>query len=252
MMSNATPWLPPEALAPERLEPALDQLLQEWSGQWLVSLRARAAPAVQDHCPKTGNEWGWRSSLPHVSIAWTPGGPASVAGAMLGTNVPPGELQGSDRRIIESLGNACVDDLLQRVAKLVSGSGKTSQIVQQKIDLDACSWWEISLGTGKPAFKLALSELGKTRIIKRALPSAERLKLGSLSAALARQEVKIAAGLGRCSLTLAELQGLEIGDVLVLDRSPDRPVELLINGSSSPFCASLDVSGSAAELIIAS
>jgi flagellar motor switch protein FliM len=47
-----------------------------------------------------------------------------------------------------------------------------------------------------------------------------------------RQDIEIGAMLGVGTVSLSELHSLACGDVLVLDRGPDDPVCLAINGSA--------------------
>ena len=56
--------------------------------------------------------------------------------------------------------------------------------------------------------------------------------LGTIKAALAPQPVTMAASLGRCALTLADLAGLAEGDVLLFDRKIGAPLPIALDGGN--------------------
>ena len=243
-------WLPSDALARDRLEPIVNRVLSEWSEHWFARARASAAPAFQDDWPRANTEAGWRSCLPVASILCTPSAQGLIAGAMLGVNVPQGMLQPSDRDIVEQLATTSLDDLLRRVSRLATGTSG-SEIDERSIDVEDCSWWDVSLGARKGVFKLAILASAMIEIAKRDLPRATTPALGRLADGLKNQRIEIAADLGRCRVSLAELQEMSVGDVLVLDSSSAEPLDLTINGSRLPLRASLEAGEDATVLVLA-
>jgi len=242
-MTSAAPkaWLPPDAHARERVQPLLERALEEWSEHWFACGGASLDPAFQDDWPGRSADAGWQSCPEVASLALTPAAEAAIAGSMIGTNVPLGSMQSEDRNLVHHLARACADDLLDRLGRLALGANAEPPCEGVPVNFDACSWWDVSVGARKGILKLALSEEAEVQMIKRRLPSPSKITLGSATRGLARQQVEIEADLGRCGVSLAELEGLAIGDVLVLDTSPADPLALLIGSERSPLRASLEV-----------
>jgi flagellar motor switch/type III secretory pathway protein FliN len=159
---------------------------------------------------------------------------------MLGANIPLTSMQSEDRSVVHHVARACADDLLLRLCKLAHGPGAEPPAQAESVNFDACSWWDVSVGARKGVLKLALSEEAEVQMIKRRLPSPTKIALESTARGLAQQQVEIEADLGYCEVSLAELEGLAVGDVLVLDTSPAAPLALLIGKERSPLRASLE------------
>lgn len=243
-------WLPADALSPERVQPLLARMVADWSSHWFAKAEASIGPSFQDDWPARSAEAGWRSIPGAAALALTPMAESSMAGAMLGANVPQNSMQGGDRLIVAHLAASSADDLLKRLGKIAFGA--VPQIDQSSGELEGCTWWDISMGARKGALKLALHNDAALQMVKRQLSKAPAPRLDMLAKGVARHEIQIAADLGRCELSLAELEELAIGDVLVLDRAPAEPVPLLIDGAHSSLRGSLETKDERPVLILAS
>lgn len=250
--SEPRAWLPPDALSSERVRPLLAGIIKDWSGHWFARAEASAASFYQDDWPRRSADAGWRSCSGVASLSLTPLGEVAIAGAMLAANVPQGSIGPSDRQVIEHLAIACADDLLKRIGRIALGPSAVPPIEGSPIDLEDCTWWDVSLGARKGVLKLALVGDAALQMIKRQLPKAPTTLIDPVAKGLAKQRVEVAADLGRSRLSLAELEDLAIGDVLVLDRLAAQPVPLLIEGAPSPLRASLESEGERPLLILAS
>ena len=83
-----------------------------------------------------------------------------------------------------------------------------------------------------PLLAVALTaELFATLERSAACPRPPPPPLGTGEEALERLPVAVGAALGRCTLSVGEVQALGVGDVLVLDRAVDRPVPLALAGT---------------------
>jgi hypothetical protein len=243
-------WLPKDAIAPERIRPAIDQLMTEWGRAWLAESRPLLKTAFQYDWPSASTSANWRSAAGVVSLELTRVVQAVIAGAMLGVTVPSGSLQALERTIIEDIARAAADDLLVRFVGLTGLKVEACELSDQAIDLSSCSWWSVGLGVGKPGFKFALSDSALIAISKRALAPARRSRPVSLREALALHEIKVSASLGRCALSLADLKGLAVGDVLVLDRAVEGPLEINVDGRPSLLRASLEAEDGKATIAL--
>ena len=250
--SEPRAWLPPDALSSERVGPLIAGIVKDWSDHWFAKAEASVASFYQDDWPRRSADAGWRSCSGVASLSLTPLGEIAIVGAMLATNVPQGSIGPSDRKVIEHLAIACADDLLRRLGKLALGPNPIPPIDGSPIDLEDCTLWDISLGARKGVLKLALAGDAALQMIKRQLPKAPTTRIDPLTKGLAKQRVEVAADLGRSRLSLAELEDLAIGDVLVLDRLAAHPVPLLVEGAPSSLRASLESEGERPLLILAS
>lgn len=169
---------------------------------------------------------------------------------MLDHSIAPASLRPSDRKILEALAATAVDDLLCRLSEL-DRAKELGDLCSLPIDLKGCAWWEVRVAAGKPMFKLALSESLLVKIIKRGLPVAEKIALGSIAEGLAEQNVTLSVELGRCSISLADLKELGVGDVLVLDRLSQAPVDVMVDDRSALLYANLEDSDGCTALTIA-
>jgi flagellar motor switch/type III secretory pathway protein FliN len=248
MTISTSRWLPPDALSPERVQPLLARIVDAWSGHWFAGARAAEAAAFRDNGPR---ETGWRS-LPNVaSIALTADASAAIAGAMIGATVPRANLRPGDRTIVEHLASTCADDLLRRLGEIASPGSRAVEIARGQMDLPDCSWWELLVGPEKRRVKLALARSTMIELIRRQLPAPDNRPLQSRRKGLAGQRIAIDAELGRCPISLADLQDLSIGDVLIVDRSTNTPVDVRVNGLASPLRAALESDEGMTALILA-
>jgi len=245
-------WLPKNALEQCSPEPVLVRALEHWRAHWLATAEVSIAPIYQDNCPLLPSSMKWRST-PDVSLAWREGAQWTLAGAMLGQALAPASLLPTDRQLLGAIAENAIDDLVRRFGALAGEDTDVETRGSAPVDLNACSWWEISLGAGKPIFKLALAPERLVQLMKQDLGASERPVLGSIRRGLGGQTVSLAAELGRCRLSLADLRELGVGDVLVLETKADQPVQLAVDGRSTPFRANLEAGDDgAAKLILVS
>jgi Type III flagellar switch regulator (C-ring) FliN C-term len=244
------PWLPPGAVSHGRVDATLERALAHWSGHWFADAGASLEPLFQDDFPAPSSGSCWRSIDGFAALPLTPPAQAALAGAMLGVQVPQLAADRRDWPVVRDLARAAADDLLRRIGELISPTAHRGEIKDGFIDPEDCSWWKVSIGARRGAFNLALSAAALVGIVKRGFPAPAGLRLGGLAEGIAGQKIAVAAALGRSTLRLAELETMSIGDVVVLERSPASPVELLIDRKPSALRATLDAVGDQPVLII--
>jgi len=224
-------WLPANALDESAVEALLLPAIREWGRHWLVDGDVGLAPMFQDDWPAAAASAQWRSI---GAIASVPAGePACclLASAMLGCTVASTSLQPTDRKIIERIATAAIDDLLTRLAKLAAAP--VERIRAAPVDLESCHWWELSLGRLRRGVKLAVSSEALITLLTSTLPKSDKVSLGSLDEALGRQQVPLSVGLGNCAISFADLNDLGTGDVLVLDTDTEAPIPLFVSSCPS-------------------
>lgn len=248
MTALASSWLPRGAIMPDRLEPQLATLAARWGEHWLTSGEASIASLCQDDWPGLQST-RWRA-LGCAAITLTPAAECAMASAMLGRPVVQQTLQPNDRALVERLADSCADDLLRRIASAV-GDDPAEPVQTAPPELSGCSWWQLSLSRSRHLFRLALCEQSAVRLVKSALGLPRSRPVPGIRAALAGQALNLTLDLGRCAITLAELEDLGPGDLLILDRSTEAALDLLIDGQQSTLSGHLETNDGAASLILA-
>jgi hypothetical protein len=242
------PWLPPPALSAERIEPILARLVAEWSDCWFTDARAGIGQAPAADLSALEPE-SMRCCPPLLAAAAGPAARVAIAAAMLGTNLP-GLPLARDKSVIDALAIDCVDDLLKRIWSLAR-DGAPPEPGDGGIECSAVPW-AVSVGKRRAVIRLVIAQEAAIGVIKRALPRSAPPNVEPIGRGLLRQEVALAADLGRARVGLLELEGLSAGDVLVLDSSAESPLGLLLNGEHAPLSALLEEKDGGAMLTLQS
>lgn len=229
------PWLPEGTLAPASVQAALAELFERWSRNWFAGEPVRpAGPLSRIANPRAElRKTVWHGCVEGVSIGLPPVG-LSVLGAMV-LDVSPsiGQRGEKDIALLDALGKEVLDDLKLRLSQLLT----LGRPVWNQADPDRSggSAYRLEILTGERALaiQLELSEPCFVRFVRASFPDpAEVPPLADGAAALAGLPVSLAALLGRCHLTLAELAELVPGDVLVLDRMTGEDLPLSVAGAT--------------------
>lgn len=238
MNAPVSPWLPREALGDGRAERLIAPMLAEWSRTWFA--RARPAPLVA--AAEAAPDADWRGRSEGIAFAADAAARLRLAGLMLDTDPVAEGLRPADRDLIERLCDAALGDLGKRLAR---GFGLAEAPAWTPQAAPGAGGLTLAVGSEeRPLFHLYVSDGLLAGLIKRACTVPDRPpRLSPLAVPLAAQPVGLSAALGRCSLTLAELAGLGEGDVLVLDRPLDRPLELVVEGAKRTSRCTLDQEG---------
>jgi len=239
-----TAWLPPGAFADGAAERRLDGAIEQWAARWFADRTLRRWQSAV--APRQGDDLERYDLDEGLALALNGAARTAVAGAMLDAALDVRKANSADRHLFDRLSAACLEDLRSRLAQAF------------RLDPQAC--WQPSDGTAAPpsadarafAFEDAdepLLLLFVTRDLEvasikadlRAPPPAPAL--APLVTGLAAQRVDLSALLGRCDLTIAELAGLTRGDVLVLDRDLDAPLDLAVDGQVKSGCCEVEQDG---------
>ncbi len=250
-MESWQTWLPATVTGPGRVESVLAEVATAWSGKWFADVPAECA----ERSLATVADWDFRWRVSDRGIAFGTGneGEAGLAALMLDACGELGQPTARDTRVIEQLASACLEDLGGRLARI--------------FDLGGDLRWRIQSGAGATLARPRLFEISAevvsslvfilvepgliATLVKATLGRTPPLtSLQPIDAALERQPVRIAGLLGQCELTLADLSGLVEGDVLVLDRRLDEPLDLTVNGVVKPGRCSVEQTGDGLALKI--
>ena len=224
-MSNARPWLPRGACF-ERVDQRIASLAREWGRNWFdtddiavgASSRMESWPTARRY-PCGSGAW---LAVPDETLAAMGRGALHIESGLLETQ--------ADRALFDAVGTACFEALRETlVGELSLGRAANHDAVSGRLAPNAV--WTIDCKRAGFRLGFVMGEAERIDLLLRLLPMAQpRHGLTSPGVALAPHEVDLAASLGTCGVTLAELRSLSPGDVLVLDRDLSAALPFVIDG----------------------
>jgi flagellar motor switch/type III secretory pathway protein FliN len=221
-------WLPRQAFEEDAVRAALDEVVAAWSAAWISGAAARIS-AVRARRAASAPEPNTIQAKGRVASAeLSPLGKRQLLEAVLGANLSMERLRTGDHKVLEALARQMIEDLTLRLDRAFVRAGPCA---------------------GEPELLMMLAlaerEFLALAVHEHVLVPALRVRLGganpaspvphSRAKALGPMQLAIQAVLGRAELTMQELEGLGIGDVVVLDRDLNEPVELRLTGVESPL-----------------
>ncbi|KRC78110.1 flagellar motor switch protein FliM [Sphingomonas sp. Root241] len=231
-MIEARTWLPADA-SPDKAQAALTRTVAIWSNHWFArSEEPRAGRFGRaNEIGRDLRDVAWHRCDTGAAVGIGAGGTIALGARAMGVASDIGDRTAADLALLRQLGEECLQDLRKRVRAL--------------LDLESSVQWRETPQAPAPEDMVVRSELGSrgdavqlaiamppwllARLIRSCLPTAPELPpLATAQAALAGAELRLSAMLGGCELTLAEVEALAPGDVLVLDHLVDRTMPLAI------------------------
>lgn len=224
MKPTAQAWLPGDTPVPPALERRLAECVAEWSGRWFVADPLVVGPLARG----AALDLAWHALGDGMMLGLAPTAAVAIGARILGIAV--GERGAADQSLLDEVAEACLIDLRQTLAGTFAASRDAA--------------WHPVAGPGervavigsplRPLLAIALTSERFAALARASLPRTTPPSLGAGHAALARTAVTVGAALGRCTISLAELQALGTGDVLVLDTPVDAAVPLAVDGVPLP------------------
>jgi len=228
-------WLPDDAIVPEAVRDPIARAVAQWNARWFVGDYACVA-GLKSSSGAARNETddtGWRVYRTAVAIRSKTAAPTCMTDRAVDMETSGLHLSEGDHMLLKALGQHMIADLAETIEVAFGLAGETASELRLVRDpladgggmlciLTDPSGREI-LGLAIPSHVVALhvkSTLGAS------VPRAEAVQ--SPVEALVRVPLLIEAVIGSAELNLAELADLSVGDVLVLDRAIDAPVEVAI------------------------
>jgi flagellar motor switch/type III secretory pathway protein FliN len=229
--------MPEECLRDARVARAAGQAASAWARAWFAQA---SWDAVGAWAPEDGTHDGWSTLREggRIALRARAGAILDIAFAMLGEPAR-GDLTTRDLRLLRRLAGDALDDLLSRLEDTLPDDDAGSIGPEQE------RWGRVLAMDGEPILRVSLDRADVCLLARRAFgPTHAAGGLDRASVALAGVEVSIAAQIGRASLAIDEIGALEPGDILVLDREVNDPVDLVVAGRKSPLrCSLTDVDG---------
>lgn len=222
MTDRLPSWLPKNCFTSDLAEAVVADALGIWAGEWL----GRSELAVGDAHDATG-----RQSMPTESIIVEHGGVVlSLAGRgkrmllelAFKHSLRAGEFSPTDHKLLDAFSFRLSDALGRHLADHFKANAATVSDDHQTgftiLHLDEAIW-QLRMPSSLLTSAIIARVGGRTSN----LPPLQRR-----SKTLGATRVTLSAVLGNVALTVKDVEELAIGDVLILDRSLDNPVEIRI------------------------
>ena len=235
--------MPDDALRGGTVERVLRALASNWSEKWFArQLVGLLDPALSAH---RDDGFECRTHGSGLSITVSSEGRLALAGLMLDANVDRAVVNAADRRFLEGLAGACIDDLCDTLAQafgFVRDGWRQDDV--DRFALEEASFYRFGATADTPLVELEIGTDAAVALIKaRSAPSAVPEPLRSIADALAGQAVEVCAHLGDCSVSLSDFSRLEPGDVVVLDHMLADPLALAVAGRPGGARCSIEQAG---------
>lgn len=221
MIDEARPWLPASALTGGPIREGLEATVRSWGERWFVASDARVTDISA--CPAevmAGSDAEWRMPGQLVCVSASRTSTQHLLQRALAVSLEGLILTELDRSVTKAFAAKVMDDLAQSIEALLDpvsrGDGMSSQIpVRPNHDalVIQVSDGRTSLLSVAAPFE-ALVALRKASLSPPQRPAPLSV---SLMQALRDQPIRVEAILGSASISLADLDTLARGDVLVLD-----------------------------------
>lgn len=222
MSVEARSWLPEGAFGTATVDAVLADVLCAWSAQWFAR-RTATVSYVRPHdaahaAPGTAQLLGERAALQLPAR-----GKRLLLEALLDTDLSQQILGEGDRRVLDDLTGQVLDDLVVRLDKFFEAEARHDE--ERRLSVG------VVFGTGElliitvpdhilvPALRARVSRSEQARA-----PLRKRLQ------ALAETKIVAEAVLGHVELSMSDIEALDVGDVLVLDRALEEPIDLYVSG----------------------
>ncbi len=231
-MTAAEPWLPPSAIDPVRLDDIVSAVTARWSAKWFRS--AAVVPTsmqpITDLPGDCDTRWGLDGGTLWVGLG--AGTFEEMGSALLSEPVTDSKLRDDDRHLVRKLTDRCRADLMVNFAEAFGYDSAEPWKPGALRTSSPCYGCDLNWQSGKMFARLAVARELFVRLTKARLPRPGAVhSLVPLDDALDDQTVRLSGKLGTAKLTLAEAEALHPGDVILLDKPMDAPLDLLLDGA---------------------
>lgn len=238
MTQDVQTWLPPEAAAHEAVQTRIREAVADWSGRWFARRRVGVRSAASARQAVRGDRERWVLHGGPVALACSRRAADRLLGWALDADLDDGIPTAVDRLVLEGFERRLTRDLITSVEAALHVAGPTRPTPEVTPDpLGRFGGLVVALeddrGDDVAALAVPLSAVvaickaGAGRALQRGVV------MGSLREALGETRVALASSLGRSEISLGDLGGLAVGDVLVLDTALDEGPVLTAKGSET-------------------
>ena len=231
-MIEARTWLPAGA-SPDKAQAALTRMVAQWASHWFAGIEEPRTGSFgrADEASRDLRNIAWHRCEEGAAVGIGAGGTTALGARAMGVASGIGDRTAADLALLRQLGEDCLQDLRKRVRTLLdlASSVQWRETPQAPAPDDMVVRSELGFRDDAVQLVITMSSWQLARLIRSCLPTAPELPaLATAQAALAGAELHLSAMLGGCELTLAEVEALAPGDVLVLDHLVDQEIPLAI------------------------
>lgn len=256
MSKRIRSWLPPGAAMGPRVRHALEETVAAWSETWFAGTRA----GVQSVEPRTAGavniSGGW--FLFHGAVALPADGSEAIrlAALALGVETEGIVLSEADRDILGRLAATMLADLASALTNSLGlPLGDEAAPLHCVDPLDSGSGLSLVIADTRHRFlcQVAIPSPSVVPMLKAGIARRPAPALARFEGPLGRSRARLDISLGEAKLSLGELAGLAVGDVLVLDRKIAAGATVAVRaGRRDGFArASFDSDGGRDRLVLA-
>lgn len=198
----------------------IQAVLDVWAQEWFAVPPAFSI-RVNDTLPM-GGEWSIQTEDEHHWVACLPSETAVRDFMQLLFGTPAGNASGS---LMDDVLQECLADLMQRLMPSTTVKTYYGQYDDKRTGIGSGAL-HIDIDGGLPLLGLALGGAWVEKAAAEALPAPVSPQPVSRRSAIGQGRMAVELSLGEAKLSLAELAGISVGDVLTLDSLYLNPLQL--------------------------
>lgn len=249
MIGQVREWLPYNALTHDIVGETIERAVVQWSERWFVGAHAcvKGLKPVSG-APRHEDDAGWRVYGQVVALQAGRNALADMVDAAMDIDTETMILTEGDKYLRAALEQQILTSLAWELEQAFdlprsrpeSASSRPESIWDPLADGGGVIV-SLAARSGRDILTAAVPvDLVLPKIKAYLGPAARRPEpLRPLGAALGSANITIEALVGKATLTLTELSDLVVGDVLVLDRTMDQPVDIAAAGSHQIFAKAM-------------
>jgi Type III flagellar switch regulator (C-ring) FliN C-term len=231
-------WLPLSALEDARIAETLGSAVELWRARWFVHGQYCASkPTLRRRGYRTvGRKAGWVTFGNAVAIAWPDDEGVGLAKHAMNAPKARTDLQPADKSLLQKYAELIALDLVTSVgaALKIPHASEThmASAPDPFLNTDGIEI-ELERHDAMPPVRIAIPAFALVPIRKSYVrsPSIPPLKPVSITSVFAAESLAFSTALGCAKMSIADIQALGIGDVIVLDTRLDESVSLLTQRS---------------------
>ena len=236
-MNHTQSWLPETCLVSPKAAEPFERLVRKWAREWFAGQAWQVLGTWEAVTEQSDtSDWPMLHSSDRLQLRGRPAALQALAAGLVGNSAYSQKSSG-DTRLLRRVAKRALDDLVVRLEEAFGPAQPTQQGYAQPRS-EGYSLLLGQLGQGFVVLEVAAHDL--VAITRNAFPSRlPATDLTSARAALSDHAVGVAARLGSARLTLADLENLECGDVVILDAPCRAPASLTVEGRLTDLCVGI-------------
>jgi len=226
-------WLPWDVMTHEVVRETVQNAVAHWNAQWFTTAYAQTTGirAVKTDARPDGDGSGWRVYRTSLGVRTSTAAVARLVNRALDLRTDVTEPTEADRHVLDRFEQEILANLADAMEVAFGVAGQLRPEPQKPTD--PCPEGGILVPLADPSGREVLTvAIPRDLVVQRVKASIPRTPgagsaVSSRVAALSDIRISVEAEIGKAELSLRELEDLAVGDVLVLDRRLDEPVDLV-------------------------